>query len=277
MRNKIFSDVTSNPLQRNYVMKKIAFLILLVVLFAARDAAWAAAQGVQRPSVNLLNDEFKADDLNQRNSVYDPLEPMNRVFFQINDKLYFWVLKPVKTGYSAVVPQDIRKCFGNFFDNIASPVSFVNNLLQGRFEDSGVVLSRFVINTTMGIFGFADEASEVFNLSPRPADFGETLGVYGLGGGIYFVWPVIGPSNIRDSVGFVGDIYAHPVTYLDWDTGEQAGYYMGNRINAMSLGPDVYEDLKKMSLDPYVAARQAYSEHRQDQIDRQKSAHNDVQ
>ena len=258
-------------------MKKIAFLILLVVLFAARDAAWAAAQGVQRPSVNLLNDEFKADDLNQRNSVYDPLEPMNRVFFQINDKLYFWVLKPVKTGYSAVVPQDIRKCFGNFFDNIASPVSFVNNLLQGRFEDSGVVLSRFVINTTMGIFGFADEASEVFHLSPRPADFGETLGVYGLGGGIYFVWPVIGPSNIRDSVGFVGDIYAHPVTYLDWDTGEQAGYYMGNRINAMSLGPDVYEDLKKMSLDPYVAARQAYSEHRQDQIDRQKSAHNDVQ
>jgi phospholipid-binding lipoprotein MlaA len=251
-------------------MKNRVFFILLVVLFASRDAVWAADKGVPGQSIDLLNDDIKADDLNQGNSVYDPLEPMNRVFFEFNDKLYFWVLKPVKTGYSAVVAEDIRRCFGNFFDNIASPVSFVNNLLQGRLEDSGVVLSRFAINTTMGIFGFPDAASEVYHITPRPADFGQTLGVYGFGAGVYVVWPVIGPSNIRDSVGFVGDIYAHPVTYLDWDMAEQTGYYMGNKINAMSLRPDVYEDLKKMSLDPYVAARQAYAEHRQDQIDRQK-------
>ena len=251
-------------------MKSRVFLILLVVLFASKDAVWAAGQGVPGQSIDLLNDEFKADDLNQRNSVYDPLEPMNRVFFEFNDKLYFWVLKPVKTGYSAVVSEDIRQCFGNFFDNVASPVSFLNNLLQGRLEDSGVVLSRFAINTTMGIFGFADAASEVFQITPRPADFGQTLGVYGFGEGIYFVWPVLGPSNIRDSVGFAGDTYVHPTNFLDWDIYERAGYYMGNRINAMSLAPDVYEDLKRMSLDPYVAARQAYAEHRQDQIDRQK-------
>ena len=251
-------------------MKRKAFFILLALIFVSRDAVWAAERGMSGQSIDLLNDEFKADDLNQRNSVYDPLEPMNRVFFEINDKLYFWVLKPVKTGYSAVVSEDIRQCFGNFFDNVASPVSFLNNLLQGRLEDSGVVLSRFAINTTMGIFGFADAASEVFHITPRPADFGQTLGVYGFGEGIYFVWPVIGPSNIRDSVGFAGDIFAHPVTYLDWDIMEGVAYSMGNRINAMSLGPDVYEDLKKMSLDPYVAARQAYTEHRQDQIDRQK-------
>jgi phospholipid-binding lipoprotein MlaA len=251
-------------------MKKIVFFILLVVLFAPRDAVWAADKGVPGQSIDLLNDEFKKDDLNQRNSVYDPLEPMNRVFFEINDKLYFWVLKPVKKGYSAVVSEDIRQCFSDFFDNIASPVSFLNNLLQGRFEDSGVVLSRFAINTTMGIFGFADAASEVYHLTPRPADFGQTLGVYGFGEGIYICWPVLGPSNIRDSVGFAGDTYVHPTNFLDWDILERAGYYMGNRINAMSLGPDVYEDLKKMSLDPYVAARQAYAEHRQDQIDRQK-------
>ena len=129
-------------------MKRKAFFILLALIFVSRDAVWAAERGMSGQSIDLLNDEFKADDLNQRNSVYDPLEPMNRVFFEINDKLYFWVLKPVKTGYSAVVSEDIRQCFGNFFDNVASPVSFLNNLLQGRLEDSGVVLSRFAINTT---------------------------------------------------------------------------------------------------------------------------------
>ena len=251
-------------------MKRMLFFPLLIVLIASGDLAWAAGRAVPGQSVDLLNDDFKDDGKSHQNSIYDPLEPMNRVFFEVNDKLYFWVLKPIKTGYVAVVSPDIRQCFGNFFDNISSPVSLLNNLLQGRFEDAWVVLSRFLINSTLGIYGFGDAATTAFNITPRPADFGQTLGVYGFGEGIYFFWPVIGPSNIRDSVGFAADSFAHPTSFLDWNIYERAGYYMGNKINSMSLKPEVYEDVKKYSLDPYVATRQAYSEYRHDQIDKQK-------
>jgi len=146
----------------------------------------------------------------------------------------------------------------------------LNNLLQGRFEDAWVVLERFLINTTLGVYGFGDAATTAFDIHPRPADFGQTLGVYGFGAGIYFFWPVIGPSNIRDSLGAVADLSVHPTNFLDWEISERAGYYMGNKINSMSLNPSVYEDVKKFSLDPYVATRQAYSEYRHDQIDKQK-------
>jgi phospholipid-binding lipoprotein MlaA len=192
------------------------------------------------------------------------------VFFEFNDKLYFWVLKPVKTGYAAVVSEDIRQCIGNFFDNLSSPVSLVNNLLQGRFQDAGVVLSRFLINSTLGVYGFGDAASTAFDMEPRPADFGQTLGVYGLGDGVYFCWPVLGPSNIRDSVGFAADLFTNPATYMDLEMSVRATKYMGEKINLMSLGPDVYEDMKKLSLDPYVAIRQAKFEYRRNQIEKQR-------
>jgi phospholipid-binding lipoprotein MlaA len=251
-------------------MKRILLFFLLTVLFTSGDLAWAAGRAVPGQSVDLLNDEFKDDGKPPQDLIYDPLEPMNRVFFEVNDRLYFWVLKPIKTGYAAVVSPDIRQCFGNFFDNIASPVSLLNNLLQGRFEDAWVVLERFLINTTLGVYGFGDAAETAFNIHPRPADFGQTLGVYGFGEGIYFFWPVIGPSSIRDSIGFAGDLTVHPTSFLDWEIYERAGYYMGNKINSMSLKPGAYEDVKKYSLDPYVATRQAYSEYRHDQIDKQK-------
>jgi phospholipid-binding lipoprotein MlaA len=251
-------------------MKRILLFFLLIVQFSSVDLVWAAGRVAPGQSIDLLNDENRDDSKSPQDSIYDPLEPMNRVFFEINDKLYFWVLKPIYTGYAAVVSPDIRQSFGNFFDNISSPVSFLNNLLQGRIEDAWVVLERFLINTTLGVFGFGDAATTGFNIYPRPADFGQTLGVYGFGEGIYFFWPVIGPSNIRDSIGFAADTSVHPTNFLDWGVAERTGYYMGNKINSMSLSAGVYEDLKKFSLDPYVATRQAYSEHRQDQIDKQK-------
>ena len=120
------------------------------------------------------------------------------------------------------------------------------------------------------MYGFGDPALVSFGLTPRPADFGETLGVYGIGEGIYLYWPFIGPSNVRDSVGFAGDIYAHPMTYLNLTWEEEGSYYVVTEINAKSLGPATYEDIKKFSFDPYVAISQAYFELRQRKIDKQK-------
>jgi phospholipid-binding lipoprotein MlaA len=146
----------------------------------------------------------------------------------------------------------------------------LNNLLQGRFKDAGIVLSRFLINSTLGVYGFGDPALTAFNMDPRPTDFGLTLGVYGFGDGIYFCWPVLGPMNIRDSVGYIADLFTHPTNYMNMEIPERVTYYMGRRINLDSLGPEVYDDLKKFSLDPYVAARQAMFEFRQNEIEKQK-------
>jgi phospholipid-binding lipoprotein MlaA len=249
-------------------MKRIVFLFLLLLLSITKGVGWADVSTGNSP--DLLNDEYKEEDQSSQNPVYDPLEPMNRVFFEFNDKLYFWVLKPVKTHYAEIVSSDIRKCIDNFLNNLASPISFLNNLLQGRIKDAGIVLSRFLINSTMGIYGFGDAATEAFNINPRPADFGQTLGVYGLGEGVYFCWPVLGPSNIRDSVGFGVDLFTDPTAFMEIDMSVRVTKYMGEKINRMSLGPDVYEELKKLSLDPYVATRQAYFEFRQNKIEKQK-------
>lgn len=211
---------------------------------------------------DLLSEEQDWDDEQQYVGIYDPLEPWNRIVFEFNDRLYFWVLKPVKEGYSAVVPTDIRICIGNFFFNLGAPVRLVNNILQGRGEDAGVVLSRFLINSTLGVYGFGDVAAEEFDLEPQRADFGQTLGVYGVRGGIYICWPLLGPSNVRDTVGLVADYYAAPLQYTDLDTTGQIALRGVEFINRMSILPDVYEEMKRISLDPYVATREAYTDYR---------------
>lgn len=215
--------------------------------------------------VELMGDPLFEDDftLNKPGLVIsDPLEPMNRVFFEFNDKLYFWVLKPVNTAYSSVVPSDLRVCLGNFFNNLAAPIRFLNNFLQGEIEDAGVVLGRFLINSTIGVFGLGDAAYRVFDLEPRTADFGQTLGKWGIGEGIYLCWPGLGPLNVRDTFGFIGDVYMHPVPYVTDSTTIDLTYLVVNRVNTLSVSPPVYEELKRISLDPYIAARQAFYEYR---------------
>jgi phospholipid-binding lipoprotein MlaA len=249
-------------------MKKL-FLILFAILclVVMPTIVFAESDGASS-TPDLLTDDYDEEYYEEEEvePVFDPLEPVNRVFFEFNDKLYFWILKPVKTGYTAVFPEDIRNMVGNFFFNLASPVRLVNNLLQGDVEGAGIVVSRFVINSTMGVFGFGDPAYSEFDLAPQPADLGQTLGSYGIGDGLYICWPIFGPSNIRDTFGTVGDIYLHPMVYVETTTAESVLYYSTNRVNAMSLSPDVYEDVKKYSVDPYVATRQAYSEYRTNRI-----------
>lgn len=215
---------------------------------------------------DLLADELEyeehlAEDA-QEAHVYDPLEPLNRVFFEFNDKLYDWVLKPVTDGYIWVVPQELRECFGNFFLNVSMPVRLLNSLLQLDFEGSGVVLGRFVINSTLGVYGLVDVADIEFDLKPHRGDFGQTLGRWGFGDGVFFYWPVVGPSNVRDTLGLIVDAYTHPIPYFHDNRVLDLFYYSSNRINTLSLNPDFYDDLKRYSLDPYVASRQAYYEYR---------------
>lgn len=253
-------------------MKKILIFYSCLFLVVGINGTVLAANRAEYP--DLLQDESLEDNFGSnvdgdrgQVDIYDPLEPLNRVFFKFNDKLYFWVLKPATTGYTSVVPTDFRQCFRNFFNNLFSPIRLVNNILQGRFEDAGVVFSRLLINSTVGVLGFADVAFTEYDLEPRYADFGQTLGSYGVGEGIYINWPALGSSHIRSSFGFIGDSLANPVSYIDMTIAQRAAYLTTRRVNSLSLRPATYEDLVKYSLDPYVTVRQSFYDFRRNVVE----------
>ena len=200
--------------------------------------------------------------------IADPLEPFNRAMYHFNDRLYFWLLKPVAQGYGKVVPEAARVGVSNFFANLAFPIRFVNCLLQANFEGAAAEFGRFTINTIWGIGGLLDPASSKdINLSKQDEDFGQTLGAYGIGQGFYINWPIFGPSSPRDTVGLFGDAFLTPSTYFSpWYAGAGTrGYGM---VNDTSLKIGDYESLKEAAIDPYVALRDAYVQYRLKKVNR---------
>jgi phospholipid-binding lipoprotein MlaA len=198
-------------------------------------------------------------------TVADPLEPLNRIFFHFNDKLYFWILKPLAQGYGAVVPEPARVSVRNFFYNLVFPIRFVNCLFQGKFSSASAEFSRFVVNSTAGIAGFFDPATSRYHIKTQEEDLGQSLGFYGTGPAFFINWPVLGPSNLRDTIGMVGDGFLDPLNYLS-----PSKYSIGAKglrtVNKTSLTIGDYEDLKKAALDPYIAVRDAYYQYRQNKI-----------
>jgi phospholipid-binding lipoprotein MlaA len=199
--------------------------------------------------------------------IRDPLEPINRAVFAFNDKAYFWVMKPVAQGYRAVVPEPARVSVRNFFSNLATPIRFLSNLLQGKIRDSGTELLRFTINSTIGIGGLFDVAKKDFRIERRDEDLGRTLGSYGLGHGVYIVLPLLGPSSLRDAAGLAGDAFLDPVNYLD-DLEAILAVKAFKAENEVSLRIGDYEDLKKSAVDPYAALKDAYLQHRARKVPR---------
>jgi phospholipid-binding lipoprotein MlaA len=196
--------------------------------------------------------------------VSDPVEPVNRGIFYLNDKLYRWVLKPVAKGYKFVVPDTVRVSVRNFFLNLSTPIRAVNTLLQGKVGDTGTELARFGINSTIGIAGLFDAAKE-FHLTRKDEDTGQTLGVYGLGPGFYLVLPILGPSDARDAVGLVGDTYLDPLTYLlsfEWSLGAQ---FLRSQTD-LTFRINEYEELTDAAVDPYAAVKDFYIQYRAKKI-----------
>ncbi len=199
--------------------------------------------------------------------IRDPLEPVNRAIFAFNDKAYFWVMKPLAQGYRTVVPETARMSVRNFFSNLTTPIRLVNNLLQGKIKDSGGELLRFTINSTIGIAGLFDVAKNDFHLEKRDEDLGRTLRVYGLGHGAYIVLPLLGPSSLRDTAGLVGDAFLDPVNYMD-GLAVIAAVRVSRAENEVSLRIGEYEDMKKTSVDPYAALRDAYVQYRARKVEK---------
>lgn len=205
----------------------------------------------------------------------DPLSGFNRAMTVFNDKTYYYVLSPVAKGYKNVVHKDIRKGVGNFFQNILFPIRFVNNLLQLKFQNTAEETGRFLINSTIGIFGFFDVAGKHYKIYPHNEDFGQTLGYWGVGSGFHIVWPFFGPSNLRDSIGSFGvDSYLNPTTYYEDRAhnmvdsyGESIGLKVYNIVNYTSLHEGEYEKLTKDAIDLYPFLRDSYEQYREKQIE----------
>jgi len=214
---------------------------------------------------DVFENEYENEDAVDTVSIADPIEPVNRVFFQFNDKVYHWVLKPVAVGYDATFSELVRVSVKNFFSNVKMPIRFVNSLLQGKFAGAGTELARFGINTTIGFVGFFDVAKFKFDLEPSDEDFGQTLGFYGLGGGMYIVWPFLGPSTLRDTVGMAGDAFLSPVSYIS-PFEVPFSLRLTETVNNTSLDIDAYDDLIAASVEPYTGVKDAYIQYRKNQI-----------
>ncbi|MFW6081903.1 MAG: VacJ family lipoprotein [Desulfosalsimonas sp.] len=210
-------------------------------------------------------DEFETGTGEGGEKVYDPLSGYNRFMTRVNDRLYFWLLKPAATGYAKVAPKVVRKSVNRFFKNLGYPVRFVNNVLQLKIRRAGVETARFLVNSTVGIAGLADPAGKWMDLQAYPEDFGQTLGVYGVGGGFHLVLPVLGPSNLRDSLASIPDGFLEPLYYVEpWELSVALDVY--DRINYTSLHLGEYESYKKDAVDWYIFLRDIYESNRKRKI-----------
>ena len=232
--------------------------------------ASAGDEAVSSEDEALLEDDPFKDELDNTDeadmyTVADPLEKLNRVTFYINDKLYFWLLKPVATGYRAVFPSEVRTGVSNFFTNLTAPVRLTNNILQGKGQAAEAELAKFLYNSTVGVLGFGNPAKDNPALNPDSEDMGQTLATYGVGDGFYLMLPLLGPSTLRDAVGAIGDRFLSPTAYVR-PTEASMSLSAYNVVNKLSFRLGDYESLKKAALDPYEAWRNLYIQLRQQKI-----------
>ncbi len=196
----------------------------------------------------------------------DPLEPFNRAIYRFNDAADRHVIKPVAEGYRDHVPQPIRTGISNFFGNLQDVIILLNDLLQLKFEQGASDLARLIVNTTLGVAGLFDVATHL-DLPKHDEDFGQTLGYWGVPPGPYLVLPFLGPSNLRDTVGLGGDIYAHPL-FQGLVTDEAASWgAVGLRyIDLRSQLLGATQVIDEAALDPYAFVRDAYLQRRRNLV-----------
>jgi phospholipid-binding lipoprotein MlaA len=194
----------------------------------------------------------------------DPWEPLNRSVYRFNDKLDEYVARPVATGYRKAVPGEIRDRVRNFFANIGDVFIGVNNFLQGKFEDGVSDWARFAFNSTIGLLGIHDIATDM-GYEKHDEDFGQTFGRWGAGPGPYLILPVLGSSTVRDGIGKGLDFYTDPINETDpWEA--RWGLVVLRLTQTRADLLDASRILEEAALDKYVFQRDAYLQRRRSLI-----------
>lgn len=195
----------------------------------------------------------------------DPLEPVNRAVFKFNDAADRYVMHPLAKGYVAVTPQPVRTGITNFFDNLGSPVTIVNDFLQLKFKQGASDMGRLVLNSTAGVAGFIDVASSA-GMPKHQEDFGQTLGHYGVGEGWFLMLPLFGPSDNRDFVGRVVDTPLHPEWWLPGRYDVE--HYSATGVDLVNTRANLLDADKVLAqqLDKYLFIRTAFLQSRQSAV-----------
>lgn len=206
------------------------------------------------------------------NAVNDPLEPMNRVFFDVNDFLDRLLFRPLAGMYRLTVPPIVRDRVAGILENMDEPVTFANNVLQGRMDRAQTTLVRFVVNTTAGVGGMFDVANDYMDKPKQQGDFGETLHVWGIKQGPYLVLPLFGPSNFRDGIGRGVDMAMTPWGYIvaAGSTATENRFWISSTaadaLTQREKNIEAIDNLKKGSLDFYAQMRSVYTQYRNKQL-----------
>ncbi len=236
-------------------------LVGLVVVLAMAGCARSSGS-LARNSIDTGTEDVVEED-------YDPWQPFNEAMFDFNhDVLDRWIVKPLATGWATVTPPIARRSVARILDNIDMPRRFVNNLFQARPLGAGRELARFFVNTTIGVGGIMDIASE-FHLDPSEADAGETLALLGAGPGPFLVLPTLPPTTVRDAIGRGIDSLLDPLSYL-----VSTPFFVGltrsivSAVNERSLNMQLYDNVEESVIDLYSAARNGYLQRRRRAIER---------
>jgi phospholipid-binding lipoprotein MlaA len=197
----------------------------------------------------------------------DPVEPLNRYFFELNRFFDIILIKPVATWYDGVVPDPGKQGIRNFLDNWRSFVVVANDGLQGEWDRAGTASTRFGINSTVGVLGLFDPATG-WGYPQHREDFGQTLGTYDVPEGPYIFLPVLGPSPPRDLTGFVVDSFFDPATYIFWNRGNTVpvARFVINGIDVRARNLDTLDQIERTSVDYYATVRSLYRQSRANEI-----------
>lgn len=204
--------------------------------------------------------------------VYDPIEPANRGVFWVNDKFDRWILSPLADTYDFLLPNFAQKSVRNFFLNLRYPSYLISDLIQLKFKQAGSHSARFLLNSTIGAAGLLDVATD-WGFPDHYEDFGTALGHYGIGTGPYLVLPLLGPSNVRDGIGEVVDVFLNPLFYvgsLNLKQREENAIQFGllglNFVQTRDHYREAIDSARAASLDFYIFSRQSYAQLRNNQI-----------
>ncbi len=245
---------------------------LFTILFLVTATAHFALSQVEENEGIDLNDLFE-DDFEEQStvSIHDPIEPLNRAIFNFNDGVYNKIARPVAKTYAKVMPDRVERGLANFFVNLKFPSRFAGNVLQGKFKQAGKETGKFVINTTIGIGGIFRPSDDWKGLQTNSEDIGQAFGSWGIGHGFYIVMPFMGPTSARDFVGDFADGAVEPIQ-TPWSQIDDSTLRLAVRAleitNKMPALMELYDSMRRSSIDPYSSVRDAYAQRRAREVAR---------
>ena len=230
------------------------------MLFFSNYIYGATSDNVKTESLDFETSKIEED-------IYDPIEPFNRAIFSFNNTVDKLIAEPASKQYIKL-PSPLKTGISNFLSNLRMPIVFVNQLLQGQGKNASESAGRFLVNSTIGVFGLVDVADKI-GLEEKEEDFGQTLATWGVGDGFYIVLPLFGPSNVRDTAGMVLTATTDPINAYAVNEGEAWLVPTRTAVNAVDQRSKIIDEvnaLRDNSVDYYAAVRSSYYQNRKADI-----------